>query len=373
MVPIPALPRRVHAVLADPVATAAAHPDADRYRKHFPAEAHLWITLWHGMQASPSLRQTHAELDDPAIWAALGLPPTGISRSQLTRSMHSRPLACFETVFTERRAQVPASPMPDPVHMVDSTFLGLSATLAPWSQHGGHAPGVRLHTGVDLATTIPSHLRLTGAETPDITAWRERDWAALVGWTVLMDGGYYCHADFAALRAADISWICPLNAKARVVVTADRADTWSPTAAGDTILADQVITLGSPNHRGSAVLEELRLVTSVNARDEVHRTVTDRFDLRAHEVVALYRKRWQIELFFRWLKHQLGVLRPLGTSRQAVTLTLLLAAIVAILAVLLDSHRPRHITDIAWVRMLGRALDLALLLRTGAVPRLPGG
>lgn len=352
--------RRLRRMLRDPIATAAALPGADRYRKHFPADAHLWLLVWHGCEASPSLRRTHARADDPAIWTRLGMAPQGISRSQLGRSSTSRPLACFETVFARLRGLV-AAPPGDPVHIVDSSFVGLSVKVCPWSQHGRHAPGVRVHAGFDLGTGIPTHLRLTGAETPDITAWRARDWSELAGWTVLMDGGYYSHADFRDLRDHEVSFICPLNAQARVTVTADRVGPWPITVAGDTIVADQVVTLGSPNNRNGAVLEQLRLVTSRNRHGERHRTVTDRFDLRADEVVTIYRQRWQIELFFRWLKHQLGVLHPLGTTRQALELTLLLAAIVAVLAVLLADARPDHITDIAWVERLGMALTMAIL------------
>lgn len=179
-----------------------------------------------------------------------------------------------------------------------------------------------------------------------------------------MDGGYYGHRDFAALRNAGVSWICPLNAQARVAVTADHQGPWSPTDAGDTVLADQTITLGSPNNRNGAVLEAMRLITSRNAAGVIHHTVTDRHDLSPTDILLLYRKRWQIELFFRFLKHQLGVLQTLGTSRQAVVLTLLLAAIVALLAMLLATARPDHITTIAWVSMLGQAL-LLMILRGG--------
>jgi Transposase DDE domain len=365
MVPVPTIPRRLRRLLAAPAAAAAAVPDADRYRKHFSAAAHLWFLLWHGLSASPSLRQSHSiALGEPDFWPRLGLPPSGISRSQLARSTHSRPLACFETLLARLRGMVTAPTRDAPIHIVDSSFVGLSATLCPWSQHGDHAPGVRLHTGFDLATAIPSHLVVSGAETPDITAWRERDWAELRGWTVLMDGGYYSHQDFAQLREHRVSWVCPLNAQARVEVTTAHGGPWPPTAAGDIILADQTITLGSPNNRNGAVLPGLRLVTSQNRDGAVHRTVTDRFDLTATAVVALYRRRWQIELFFRFLKHQLGGLRPLGTSRQAVELTVLLAVIVAILAVLLAEARPKHIPDIGWVRLLGRAVE-RLILRGG--------
>lgn len=136
---------------------------------------------------------------------------------------------------------------------------------------------------------------------------------------------------------------------------------WSPTATRDVILADEIMTLGSPNNRNGAVLTQLRLVTSRNADGVRHRLVTDRLDLRAGDVVMLYRKRWQIELFFRFLKHQLGVLRPVGYSRNAVVLTLVLAAIIAILLVLLAEGRPKHITTIAWARMLSQTLTIAIL------------
>lgn len=354
------LSRRLRRLLAAPIATAAAQPDADRYRKHFTAEAHLWLVAWHALSVSPSLRRTHARAADPVFWTRLGLPPHGVSRAQLARSSSSRPLACFETLYTELRTRLGAAPTA-PVHIVDSSFVTLSVRLSPWSRHGQHPPGVRLHTGYDLGLAIPAYLRVTGAETPDITAWRARDWAALAGWTVLMDGAYYSHADFARMREAAVSWVCPLNAQARVSVTHTRPGPWLPTAAGDTILADQTITLGSANNRAGAVLPGLRLVSSRNRHGAVHRTVTDRHDLRADEVVALYRRRWQIELFFRWIKHELGVLRPLGTSPQAVALTVLLAAIVTLLAVLLTMVRPAHISTIAWVAMLGQALTLALL------------
>jgi IS4 transposase len=80
--------------------------------------------------------------------------------------------------------------------------------------------------------------------------------------------------------------------------------------------------------------------------------VTSRHDLSAQEVVTLYRQRWQIELFFRWLKHQLGLLQPLGTSRQALWATILLAAIVAVLAALLRDLQPPAVSRIAWLRAL---------------------
>jgi hypothetical protein len=368
MIPAVPLGRRLRCILTTPIRTAAAVPGADAYRKHFPASAHLWFLVWHTLSASPSLRQSHASANaDPGFWTQLGLPPTGVSRSQLTRSSTSRPLGCAEMLLATLQQQVPAAARVTPdwgrVQLVDSTFVTLSAQLSPWSQHGRHAPGLRVHTGVNLATGIPDQLHFTLADTHDIRAFRDRDWTAWRDWTVVIDRGYYGHQGFAELRAAGVSWLCPLHAQARVVVTRAQPGPWPAAPTGEQIVADEMITLGSPNNRGGTVLAAVRLVTSRTATGAVHQVVTDRLDLGAGEVVALYHQRWQIELFFRWLKHQLGVLLPLGYTRTAVELTILLAAIVALVLVLLSADRPPHLSDIAWVRQLGQALFLTLLLR----------
>ncbi len=359
--------RRLRRLLDPLVAKAAAIPGADRYRKHFPASAHLWLLLVHVLRGSDSLRQTHAELSaDPTELVRLGLP-RGISRSQLARSSTSRPSACAEALFAAvvaaARRQHGADPRWQALtlgQVIDSTFLALSGKLSPWSAYRGHAPGVRIQVGFDLAGAIPSALRLTLADVHDTTALAERDLTGLAGWTLLIDLGYYAHRLFARLRAAQVHFICRLHAQASYQVTARQPVASTPTAVGDVVVADETITLGSPNNRKGAVLPQLRLVTSRNAEGREHRFVTDRHDLSAAEVVTLYRHRWQIELFFRWLKHQLKALHPLGTSRAAVWLTILLGASVAILASLIQPARPKGDSHIAWVRGVGKALLVAL-------------
>lgn len=369
MIP-PALPigRRLRRRLEPLVATAAATPGADRYRKHFSAAAHLWLLLFHVLDGADSLRQTHARLAAiPGLFARLGLP-VGISRSQLARSSTSRDPACFAALLTDvvRRARPHAARDPTwrtltAVQAVDSTFLRLAGRLSPWSRHGGHAPGVRLHVGLDLAGLIPVRLHQTLADTHDAAAFDDRDLADLRGWTLLVDQGYYGHARFARLQAAGVSFVCPLHAQAAYQVTEEHPIDATPTADGDVILTDQTITLGSPNNRHGAVVPGLRLVTSRNAAGEVRRFVTDRHDLTAGEVATLYRKRWQIELFFRWLKYQLKATHLFGTSPEAVWLTILICAIVAVLALLTDGQRPAGQSQVEWLRGVAAALHADLL------------
>jgi len=146
--------------------------------------------------------------------------------------------------------------------------------------------------------------------------------------------------------------------QARITVRADRP--LGGASTGEVVVADQLVTLGAPTYAGSVVVPELRLVTSVNAADEPLRLVTDRFDLPALVVLQIYRRRWQIERFFRWLKHHLGLLHPLGHSPQAIWLSVLLLACVAVLAMLLEPLHPPSVSRIAFLRTLAVLLPRAI-------------
>jgi hypothetical protein len=359
MIPASGVGRRLRGLLTPHLDRAAATPGADRYRKHFPFHAHVWILLIHVLDGADSLRQTHARLAAQAF-AGLDLPH-GISFSQLARSSTSRDPTGVERLLTDlvavaRHRAAPIWRELTRIQVIDSSFLGLSAKLAPWSQHGKHTPGVRVQTGFDLGGAIPAALSLTLADTHDTTALGARELTTLTGWTVVIDLGYYGHRLFAQLRAAGVSVICRLHPQASYQVTATRAVPPITTPEGDLVLRDQAITLGSPNNRAGAVLPDMRLVTSRSLTGEESSFVTDRFDLTAADIVALYRKRWQIELFFRFLKHQLKRLHPLGYSRAAVWLGVLIGAIVAILLMLLDQVRPRGVSRVAFARSLATHL-----------------
>lgn len=359
--------RRLRRLVRPSIARAAQTPGADRYRTQFPASAHLWILLVHGLSATPSLRQTYAALRARSpLFTRRGLRQ-GLSFSQLARSSTSRPSACFEVMLADlsRRAERTASRDPSwrvrrKVQVIDRTFLRLSSQLSPWSQHRRFTPGVRVQTAFDLARHLPITLRLTLVDTNDHEALRTWDLDALCGWTVLVDLGYDGHRQVARLRDAGVSFLTRLHPQAVDQVTTRRRVPTKATWDGDVVLSDETITLGSPTNRAGTVLPGVRLVTSCNRRGAVQRFLTDRFDLTASDVVRLYRKRWQIERFFRFLKHHLGLTQPLGQSRAAVWLSILIAAIVAVLLILTERDRPLAMSRIAWLRVLGETLQTVL-------------
>lgn len=370
---IPSCSRRVRRLLAPAILRAARTPDVDRYRKHFPAAAHLWLLLLHGLRGSPSLRQSYALLlAIPGLFRHLGLAQ-GLSFSQLARSTTSRPSACFEALLADLCAQAQRTVVPDAswralrkVQILDSTFLRLSAQFSPWSRVSKGVPGVRLQTGFDLARHLPTQLDLTTTDRNDHLACASWDLTTRRGWTVLIDLGYYGHRQFVRLRDGGVSFLSRLHPQASYRVTAERAVATRPTPEGDVVLSDETVVLGSPNNRKGAVLPGIRLIRSRNRAGKDQAFVTDRVDLTACELVRLYHYRWQIELFFRFVKRQLGMGTVLGYSRAAVWVTVLLAAILALLVAVIEATRPRAVSRIAWLRAMGQALlSLRLSVRSG--------
>lgn len=352
------------------VRASAARCDAERYRKHFDTFAHTSLLLFHGLSGSPSLRQRYGVFGAcPGLVALSGrgdpltAPDAGlrVSYSQFAASNTSRPATALAGLLPALSARVrqltpePGATAPGDLHLLDSTFLGVALRYARWlpSRGGPDAPGVRVQVPYTPALDLPEHVLVTDTRTTDhqglaATLLDEpARLAALRGHTLAFDLGYYCHRHFAQLVAAAVHFVTRRHRQARITVEAERpVPTALPhTPAGRiTVQRDQRITLGSPNNRRGAVLRGLRLVTALvapqptaarqGAAPVVYEVLTDRWDLAAHDVVQLYLWRWQIELFFRWLKRYVRLPHLLGYSRNAVELTLVVALLVHLLTVL---------------------------------------
>jgi Transposase DDE domain len=350
----------------------------DRYRKHFRIVSHIWVLILHIAHGGHSLRHSYARLGaDKSLLTRLNMP-CWVSFSQLARSSTTRQSDCFERLLAALTNQVRRTPglrkdqdwhALSKAIAIDSTFLKLSAKLSPWSKRGNHPAGVRAQWSLELASHIPQLLHMHTVEKNDhdtLRALVEQNPHQFVGWTVIIDLGYYGHRQFEQLLACGGHIVSKLNAQASYRVTEEREvsqrEGW--THQHDRVVSDQTITLGSPNNRRGAVLSGIRLVSSCNIDGQLCSLITDRFDLEAWEVVALYRKRWQIELFFRWLKRQLGAIRPLGHSREAVWLTMLMAGIVALIWLWLDeiAAHPPGMSRICWLGAVSVAIQSVLNL-----------
>jgi len=360
------------------IARGTARCRADRYRKHFTAFAHACLLLFHGLGATASLRQSYAAFGlctGLVALSGLGVAPAapaapagddeerlGVSYSQFAASNSSRPALFLSEVvpaLLRRLRQLGGAgdlPYPLELCLLDSTFVRLGAELAGrWLPAAlpHEKRGVLIQVQYRPALDLPDHVVVLPTPTNDCLgldaavlddADRLTD---LAGQTLVFDLGYYSHRRFQRLRAAGVHWVVPLKAQAQATTDAVRPvqpafPGWAP--ARITVLADRRVTLGSANNRAGAVLAGVRVVTAEvlpqpaadrrGAPPQRYTLLTDRWDLAAADVVQLYLWRWQIELFFKWLKQHLHLDRLLGYSANAVHLSVWLALILHLLVTL---------------------------------------
>jgi hypothetical protein len=214
------------------------------------------------------------------------------------------------------------------VYALDSTTIELCMTLFPWAKYKRAQRAVKLHTLIDLRGNIPTFIRITPAQLHDVNILDQLMLEA--GAFYVMDRGYL---DFERLYRFTLD--------GAFFVTRARKDfrfrrlVSHAVDRSTGVQCDQTISLVSfyPAKSYPAPLRRIRYWDAQRGKRLVF--LTNNFELPAAVVAALYRCRWQVELFFKWIKQHLRIKAFYGTSENAVktqvwiaVCTYLLAAIV---------------------------------------------
>jgi hypothetical protein len=221
-------------------------------------------------------------------------------------------------------------------YALDSTTIDLCLTLFPWAQFRKHKSAVKVHTLMDLKGSIPCFIRITGGSVHDVNFLDELPIEA--GAFYMMDRGYI---DFARLYTFTESMAFFVT---RAKTNIDYARISYRTVDKTTGLrSDQTITLRGP-HSSKDYPVPLRRVSYYDV-DTNKRLVflTNNFTLDALIIAQLYKCRWQIELFFKWLKQNLHIKAFFGTSDNAVKTQIWIAVSVYVLiAIIKKELRLQH-------------------------------
>ena len=240
-----------------------------------------------------------------------------VSRSTLARVNEHQPYEFYEELFGTLYAQCSAvAPrhgfrFKNKLYSLDASTIDLSLSIFPWAKFRQRDGALKLHVGLDHDGGIPAFMSLTDGKVHEVTAARKRRLAP--GSIVVMDKGYL-----------DYSWYKSLSEQGGFFITRARKNTCYRVIArrgvdrAKGLRADQTIVLTGEKSRHEA-LPRLRRVTYVEP--ETHKRyefLTNNFDLAAATIAAIYKQRWQIELFFKWVKQNLKIKTFLGTSKNAV-------------------------------------------------------
>jgi hypothetical protein len=220
------------------------------------------------------------------------------------------------------------------VYAFDSTIIELCLALFPWAQAKGHvktSAGIKMHTLLDLASNMPTVIRVSAASVHDVLMLDELVYEA--GAYYVLDRGYM---DFARLKRID-------NSGAYFVIRARRDLRFrrvysQPVNKTSGVIADQTITFTVwrthdvyPDH-----LRRIRFFDAEHDRNLVF--LTNNFLLDALTVAQLYRARWQIELFFKWIKQHLRIKGFFGTTPNAVRTQIWIAVAIYVLVAIVKKQ-----------------------------------
>jgi hypothetical protein len=214
---------------------------------------------------------------------------------------------------------------------IDSTTIDLCLKLFPWAKFRRRKAGIKAHTVIDLRVGIPVFMRVSHAKVADVSVLDQVVFQA--GAFYVMDRGYVDFARFYRIHLAGAFFIT--RAKRRMDCRVRERLKVEP---GGPVQRDHLIRLRGPKSR-KLYPDTLRRVRYVDPRTGKRLSfLTNHLTLEAHSIALLYRKRWKIELLFKWMKQHLHVKAFFGTTANAVKTQLWIAVMVHVLIHLLK-HR----------------------------------
>ena len=250
-------------------------------------------------------------------------------RSTLSYANAHRPWQLFEEVFMQLlvRCQGIAAPKPfrfkNKLFSLDATVIDLCLEMFDWAKFRRAKGAIKLHLLLDHDGCLPCFGVITEGKTHEIRVARTLTWPR--GSIVAMDRGYVDYAFLDSLDERDVFFVTRLKDGASFTVEATLSE---PKGA---ILADEMINLpGSGKNR-----RDLRLLRRVVVWDEKKQReivlLTNNMKLAASTIGAIYKQRWQIELFFKAIKQNLKIKTFVGTSANAVHVQIWTALIAILL------------------------------------------
>jgi IS4 transposase len=323
--------------------------EADASARLLKTKDHLIALLYGQLSGAQSLRETVGALESQAAGLYhLGSGP--VKRSTLAEANKARPSAVFSGLLgvlmgrAHRRLRQELSAC---VRLIDSTGLRLSALSEHWAKFSADVSGAKLHVVYDPDADCPCYCTVTPARVNDITVAQAMPIEP--GATYVFDLGYYDYAWWAKLHDQKCRIVTRFKTSTPLSVTQER-----PVAAGGAILSDRVGYLPKRQTKNrknpfSAPVREVQVRIESGA---ILRILTNDLDADAQEIADLYKRRWAIELFFRWIKQTLKIRHFYGTSENAVRIQIAVALIAFLLLRLAQRAIQNTAGPLAFARMV---------------------
>jgi Transposase DDE domain. len=307
----------------------------DRYAKKLTIMKTILIFLAAQLNRWSSYEEIENQIHAHPQWQSL-LQLTRISGSQLSRKLDQIPTELLEWMMVQGVAQVQAlssarghngiTSKIGKLGIVDSSVISLPLRLCDWAALSPKECGVKMHLRLiaDSPDSVyPDAILPTNVAVDDRYATLQLVTESDV--TYVMDRGYEDFRKMDNWLSRDIKFV--LRVRERVTTTCVEA---YPVPEGSSILTDAKVKVGS-SKSNYVMKRELRLVVFRDSKGRLYKLLTSRWDASAEEIAHIYKCRWLIELFFKWIKQHLRLVKVYSYKPQALWNQLFLGLLTSLL------------------------------------------
>lgn len=311
------------------------HLNLDKYVKKLDCITTTKLFIFAQLLQIKSYTDIHLKLIETEKLQQL-LRLESISISQLSRKFRDMDDTFLETIFKDLVQQVSrrlgvrkTNQKLGRIHLIDSSTISLCFMKYRWAEFRKTKAGIKIHQRIIYCDegVYPDEAILTPAKPADKTqmdALVVTDPEALN----IFDRGYLDYRKFDHYCRNKIRFVTRLKSNADICVIHEHA-----VQPNSNILREATVQLGNKN---TYLMESpLRLIECLDGEGNLVRILTNDFNLGTDEISDLYRKRWQIELFFKWMKQHLHIKGCYGTSKTAVYNQIRIALITFCLTLLI--------------------------------------
>ena len=313
------------------VADAVKRFDTDRYSKGFKTRDHLMAMIYAQLNQIKSLRELEIAFNSQqSLRRLLGIKK--LHRSTLSDANHRRAASCFLWIADHLMSVLPRKRRKEigkVVRLMDSSPIQLKGLGYEWSKANRtfRHQGLKLHVEYDLQMAMPVRIKTSYPNYNDCLMGQK--WPITTNSIYVFDKGYCDYNWWWKINQEKAYFVTRLREKSAIEVV-ERNEPKS-----ELILEDTLIKLTNKYPQGTKknlYIEKLRRI--VVKREDNKKSlviVTNLLNASAESISDLYKARWQIELFFKWIKQHLRVKEYLGRSENAVKVQLATAIITYIL------------------------------------------
>ena len=291
--------------------------NGDKYVKKFTSFHHFITLLYAQITEKDSLRDIQYPLNlEKSKLQFFSLPE--IKRSTLSEANNRRKYKIFEDLFyVMLKKTIELTPkhkfkFKNPLYSIDSSTIKLCLNVFDWAKFRTAKGAIKLHTKLNHSGHIPDFLVITDGKCSDIRAAKIY-FDFLPDSIVVMDKGYIDFEWLYSLTQQKVFFVTRAKTNMAYKVTGQHKFT-----EGTGVISDEEIVL-TGQKTAKDYSEKLRIVKYFDIKTEkVYTFITNNFKLAAKTIADIYKDRWQVELFFKWIKQNLKIKTFFGTSKNAV-------------------------------------------------------